>query len=426
MATDDLEVLLFPESILEGILKSAAAWGYLQLSVDRVERLSVVGAYAIHDGFLLHVRQGFLKDHYTSSYMRSAQGVWYRARPEVLGLWDQARRQQAVLAVQELSQRVQGWRDPGVGGLLRVVTITIQDDQPEVRGWLVDRNGALPAPAILIPEKTNFTDELLPAWPAADISSALATVVGTGSIGGYVCEALAAYGAHRLALIDPDRLLPHNLVRHVAGRKWVGRYKVEAIKEVLLERFPYLEVTPYPYSVIDEADMMRPLFASSSVVVCCADGVEARLVTSHLARRAGSVAVLACVLEDGVFGEVIRLRPNPAVGCLDCQRRQMREANELDPEPGIDLPYGTGIRHRAMVAVGGDLRLVGDLAAKVAVASILEECGYPDQRLAGDHVVLSLRPTPGWEAPFDFSRAGEMRWFPAREPVQGCPTCAPP
>ena len=37
MAADDLEVLLFPESVLEGILKSEAAWGYLQAGVSDVK-----------------------------------------------------------------------------------------------------------------------------------------------------------------------------------------------------------------------------------------------------------------------------------------------------------------------------------------------------------------------------------------------------
>lgn len=61
--------------------------------------------------------------------------------------------------------------------------------------------------------------------------------------------------------------------------------------------------------------------------LCCADGVAPRRSTSHLARRANTAAILACVLADGGIGEVIRTtslaRPRlPALSATGARRQR--------------------------------------------------------------------------------------------------------
>ena len=80
-------------------------------------------------------------------------------------------------------------------------------------------------------------------------------------------DALSGYAVGKLALVDPDRLLQHNLVRHRARAEDLGRYKVNATAEWLRMRNPQLKVTTYPLDVIDQTDRMRPLFAHSEVIV---------------------------------------------------------------------------------------------------------------------------------------------------------------
>ena len=317
---------------------------------------------------------------------------------------------------------VQGWIAPPADRPALVVMIGPGDD-PEVSAWLVRRDAAKPTSIAVLPESTDGTPALAPGWPIRDVESLKVVIIGVGSIGSAVSQALAEYGVHHLVLIDPDRLLPHNLVRHQARRKWLGRYKVNAQRDTLLDRFPHLDLEALPVSVTSAADLMRPLFAHADIVICCTDGTEPRIVCSHLARWARTPVVLACVLDDGAIGEIIRLRPGKRIGCLACQRMAMVERSEMDPEPNIDLGYGTGSRHRPMTAVGGDLSLVGYLAAKIAVATMLERAGHPDQRLAGDHAIVSLRPTADAAAPFDLKLGADIRWLQAAAPLPGCPTC---
>lgn len=426
MALDlvDSQLVLMPEAVIEVLVRCQAPWGTLRLSADGQEQVALVTGYSSRDDENHSARLAAAVDgHYLrDSDLAGWSALWYRVPYEAKAAWELLARQESAVQPAYLKSLVQGWRAPPADRAALVVMIGPGDD-PDVSAWLVHRDVAVPTSIAMLPESTDGTPDLAPGWPIRDVKNLKVVVVGVGSIGSAVSQALAEYGVHHLVLVDPDRLLPHNLVRHQAKRRWIGRYKVNAQRDTLLDRFPHLDVSALPLSVTSGADLMRPLFADADIVLCCADGAEPRIVCSHLARWASTPLVLACILDDGAIGEIIRLRPGKRTGCLACQRLAMVERGELDPEPDIDLGYGTGSRHRPMTAVGGDLSLVGYLAAKVAVATVLERAGHADQRLAGDHAIVSLRPTADAAAPFDLKLGGDIRWLPAAAPMQGCPTC---
>jgi hypothetical protein len=97
----------------------------------------------------------------------------------------------------------------------------------------------------------------------------------------------------------------------------------------------------------------------------------------------------------------------------------------MDPEPALDSAYGTGTSHRPMTAVGTDLVLVGQFAAKLAVATLLEEAGHHDQQVGPDWAVIGLRGDRTAPDPFDLY-PGEVRWLANVESRPDCPTCCAP
>lgn len=289
--------------------------------------------------------------------------------------------------------------------------------------WLVSRDGVRPMPLAVEPVSFGL-GQLDGKWPVGDLQRAKVAVVGIGSIGGAAVQALAQYGVGTVALIDPDRFLWHNMVRHVLGPDAVGRYKVDALKAMLEKRWPNTSVDARRLDVVEDAHLMRSLFAEIDLVLCTADGIAPRRVVSHLARRAGKAAILACVLDDGAVGEVIRLRPGPRHGCLLCLRKDLRDRGVFDAEAAQELDYGTGFVHRPMTAVGTDLHLVGQFAAKATVATLLEaQHGDHTQRLPGDHATIGLRPPGDMSAPFDLDRALQVNWADLPSPRPECITC---
>jgi hypothetical protein len=76
-----------------------------------------------------------------------------------------------------------------------------------------------------------------------------------------------------------------------------------------------------------------------------------------------------------------------------------------------------------MTAVGGDLHLVGQLAAKLAVGTMLERGGDRSQMAGGDVLLVGLRPVPDLAPPFDFERMLDVRWRDLPAPRDTCPVC---
>lgn len=427
------ESLVVPLDAANRIRQSDAYRGDLVVRLDSVEETRVVTRVQLGaQGNMLPVDIPERSKYLAQRGEESRSALWAQADP-ALHCWhaELRRRPDTATSFAAFRDRVSSVPDPGGGAAL---VLTYAPDIPdelqalgiaEFAAWFVSREQVFPWPVLVEPD-THGLAQLDGQWPVAHLAAKRALVVGTGSIGGRAAQSLTAYGIGNVDLLDPDRLLWHNTVRHVLSDAHVGRYKVNALRDTLKEHWPDLNIRVHRLDVVANADVVRPLLADVDIILCAADGVAPRRVVSHLARRAGKPAVLACVLEDGAVGEVLRLRPGPTQGCLLCQRDALKATGGIDPEAAQELGYGTGRVHRPMTAVGADLQLMGDLAAKVTVATLLEACGAYDQRLPGDHAVIALRPKPGLAAPFNAALTGVTTWHDLPRPRADCPTCSPP
>lgn len=430
MTNLDRALILWPADATKRLEDWDASWGVLDLRQDLGENLFVVDKVVRRDavGQLGYpVRRPWHDEHYLRyADIRPGGGWWYRVPPEVHAQWLFALNRDLSLATPALKEAVgRAWQTPPNYFAAPVVTWTPAPDGGEslLSAWWVSGDGATPAELEVIRDVEPLVF-LGDAWPVELMRGKSVAVIGTGSIGSVIAETLADYATGRLVLVDPDRLAQRNLVRHRLGPRDLGRHKVNALADLLRTRYPHLIVDAHPIDVITEADQVRPILSELDLVVGAVDGVAPRRVINHLARRAGLPAVLACVLEDGGYGEIIRV--GRSGGCLACYRARLIEAGAVDPEPAIDLGYGSGTSHRPMTAVAGDLVTVGTLTAKAAVATLLEQSGHFGQRLPGDVAVIGLRPQPDLPAPFDIERTGVIKWSMIGPSRPGCVTCSPP
>ena len=291
--------------------------------------------------------------------------------------------------------------------------------------WMLHKDGVAPLPLIVQPDSVGIS-QLANHWPVEVFAKSRVAVVGAGSIGGATAVALAGYGVGRVELVDFDRLYFHNTVRHVLGPEHVGRTKVSALRDHIERRWPTTKVGVSEVDVVESTHLIHDLVADADVVVCAADGIAPRRVVSHLGKRHGTTSILACVLDDGAYGEVIRIRPGSRFGCLMCQRAALISSGGIDAEAAQETPYAenTGQHHRPMTAVGPDLHLVGQMAAKMAISTVLQSQGEQSHALPGEQVIMALRPVPGNAAPFDLRFANDAEWHPAVTPRQECFTCS--
>ena len=109
------------------------------------------------------------------------------------------------------------------------------------------------------------------------LAGARVAVFGIGGVGGYVCEALVRSGIQKFDLVDDDKVCLTNLNRQIiATRKTVGQYKVDVMRDRILEINPDAEVMIHKcFFLPDNADEFP--FADYDYVVDAVDTVTAKI-----------------------------------------------------------------------------------------------------------------------------------------------------
>lgn len=121
------------------------------------------------------------------------------------------------------------------------------------------------------------TELLLGAEAMEKLAQSRVAVFGIGGVGGYVVEALVRSGVGAIDLIDSDKVCLTNLNRQIiAVRSTIGKYKVDAMRERILDINPDCEVMAHRCFYLPE-NKEEFDFTKYSYVVDAVDTVTAKL-----------------------------------------------------------------------------------------------------------------------------------------------------
>ncbi len=142
-------------------------------------------------------------------------------------------------------------------------------------------------------------------------------VAGCGAIGGYLAELLvragAGIGSGELILVDPDRLMPGNLGRHILGIPDLFRSKAVALKELVESRFPQSRVT----AIKDDVRNISLRGADLLIDATGEQALSAALNLRYLAGRLPSTVLYAWIAGAGTAAQCL-LVDSPNYGCHRC------------------------------------------------------------------------------------------------------------
>jgi tRNA A37 threonylcarbamoyladenosine dehydratase len=117
----------------------------------------------------------------------------------------------------------------------------------------------------------------------AALSASRVALFGAGGVGSYCAEALIRGGLGALEIIDDDRVCLTNLNRQLeATRKTVGSYKVDALRERLLEINPKAEVVTHKMFYLPDAELDLTRY---DYVIDAVDTVAAKLALAENCER---------------------------------------------------------------------------------------------------------------------------------------------
>ena len=110
-----------------------------------------------------------------------------------------------------------------------------------------------------------------------------AIIIGCGSVGSLVALELARAGVGRFFLVDMDIMGYHNICRHQCGIQDVGKYKVMAVKERILQINPCAQVETSTKMIQEIAlDVIEQFCGPDTVIVGCADNREGDLYADSI------------------------------------------------------------------------------------------------------------------------------------------------
>ncbi len=165
------------------------------------------------------------------------------------------------------------------------------------------------------------------------MSSARVAVFGIGGVGGYVCEALVRSGVGAFDLIDDDKVCLTNLNRQIiATRKTIGKYKVDVMKERMLEINPDVDIRVHKCFFLPENEDEFD-FSEYDYVVDAVDTVTAKLSLIMKAKSAG-VPVISSMgagnkLDPGRF-KIADIYETSVCPLARVMRRELKKRNIKD------------------------------------------------------------------------------------------------
>mgnify|MGYP001109414962 FL=1 len=138
------------------------------------------------------------------------------------------------------------------------------------------------------------TQLLLGTEAMEKLKRARVAVFGIGGVGGYVCEALVRSGVGAFDLVDDDKVCLTNLNRQIiATHKTVGKYKVDVMRERMLEINPDCDVRVHKCFYLPET-AAEFNFSDYDYVVDAVDTVTAKVTLVLEAQKAG-VPIISCM-----------------------------------------------------------------------------------------------------------------------------------
>ena len=126
-------------------------------------------------------------------------------------------------------------------------------------------------------KKFSRTEMLIGNDGMEKLKNATVAVFGLGGVGSFVCEGLARSGVGNFILIDYDKTDETNINRQlIATEKTVGKYKVDLMKERILDINPDANVETYKefYLADSEIDIITE---NLSYAVDCVDTIMAKI-----------------------------------------------------------------------------------------------------------------------------------------------------
>jgi len=170
----------------------------------------------------------------------------------------------------------------------------------------------------VIPRDLDLFDRVRGVFETDVLRDRTVAIIGCGSGGSFIAAELAKAGVGHFILVDHDRLEPGNVCRHACGLSDVGRKKVFAVRDLILDRNPSADVAAHALRVEGTSQQrLKDAIATADLVFGATDNRESRLLLNRICLLSGQSLLFGAVFRRAYGGQVLRVLPG-VTPCYQC------------------------------------------------------------------------------------------------------------
>jgi molybdopterin/thiamine biosynthesis adenylyltransferase len=266
-------------------------------------------------------------------------------------------------------------------------------------------------------------------------------IVGLGSFGSNIAVELAKSGIGKFVLVDMDFLELHNIARHQCGINDLGRFKTNAVRDLILQKNPFAKVETYEVSVVKNYQLLHTLMAKSDLVVCTTDNNTSRFAINQAAITLQRTVVFGRAITRAEGGDVFLMKPEnkTCYACLineDGTSKYSRE-EEISTSKQVDGMLPAYVSHEdkqkfIQVGLSSDIVPICNMIVKLSLTDLSKETpstmDYLGRELTYNYYFWANRKTQYYLNYSAFNDANGkptiLKWYGAQIPAnENCSCC---
>ena len=266
-------------------------------------------------------------------------------------------------------------------------------------------------------------------------------IVGLGSFGSTIAVELAKAGVGTFHLFDFDTVELHNLARHTATVRDLGRLKTDVMEEAILGKNPYAEIHKHEVNISAQPQALTDIILDIDLIICATDNNRSRFILSDRAHSYHKPCIYGRAFTRAEGGDVFIQRQAQACYCCLVGNQWFDPAdeeitNETSARRNGTIPaYTSPEDAEAMVQVGlsSDILPICTMMIKLALLELSRgrESGIAalDDELVYNYYMWANRRERRFGNWRPFNNASHLptilRWYGAQIPANhDCSICS--
>ncbi len=340
---------------------------------------------------------------------------------------------------EKLMAEVRGRIDPDGRPVVILLAGTEANGSPVCRALILTEKGVAGADTRFVPRRSELYSRNTGLLETSALAEKKVVIVGLGSGGSPIALELARAGIGHFTLIDFDRLELGNISRHICGVNDLGRYKTLAVRDQLLQKNPFAQVSTLEVNVNQALSQVEDAVAACDLLIVASDNDQSRFNLNQMSLNNNKITLYGRAITRAAGGDVLRVRPwkGPCYNCVfssgviagrDEEMSQKRQALAVLPAYVEEDKINTMIQ----VGLSSDIAPIANMMVKMALVELSRgiETGMStvEEDLASDFYVWANRREEAYanwpRMGFKWTHPSILRWYGARvDRDPGCLVC---